>query len=92
MAAPHVAGTLALIRQASGEASSWLDYSALVNGAGGQTAHYETASTSWGYGLVDALWSVTHVLDSPASDDTQLPNWVGVPELISDSTNLALEG
>ncbi|MHA2114793.1 MAG: S8 family serine peptidase [Candidatus Thorarchaeota archaeon] len=92
MAAPHVAGALALIRQASGEASSWTDYSALVNGAGGQTSHYETASTSWGYGLVDVLWSVTHVLDSPASDDTQLPNWVGVPELISDSTNLALEG
>ncbi|MHA2384217.1 MAG: S8 family serine peptidase, partial [Candidatus Thorarchaeota archaeon] len=62
MAAPHVAGALALIRQASGEASSWTDYSALVNGAGGQTSHYETASTSWGYGLVDALWSVTRVM------------------------------
>ena len=92
MAAPHVAGVLALIRQASGETSAWLDYSAVVNGAGGQASHYETASNSWGYGLVDALWSVTHIFDSPASDDTQLPNWFGVPELISDSNDLALEG
>ncbi|MFW9956404.1 MAG: S8 family serine peptidase, partial [Candidatus Thorarchaeota archaeon] len=90
MAAPHVAGVLALIRQASGEQSPWLDYSALVNGAGGQSAHYETASPSWGHGLVDALWSVTQVIESPASDNSPLSNWVGVNELIGDPEDLAL--
>ncbi|MHA2152801.1 MAG: S8 family serine peptidase, partial [Candidatus Thorarchaeota archaeon] len=92
MATPHVSGALALIRQASGGISAWLDYSALINGAGGQTSHYESASNSWGYGLVDALWSVNHVLESPASDDTPLSNWVGIPELISDAENITLEG
>jgi len=92
MASPHVAGVLALIRQASGENSAWLDYSALVNGAGGQSAHYETASISWGHGLVDALWSVTHVIETPASDNSPLSNWIGVGELIGDTEDLTLEG
>jgi subtilisin family serine protease len=92
MASPHVAGVLALIHQASGGSSAWLDYTALVNGAGGQSAHYETASIAWGYGLVDALWSVTNVLESPASDDSPLSNWVGVNELIGDPEDFALEG
>jgi hypothetical protein len=90
MAAPHVSGVLALILQASGETSHWLDYSALINGAGGQLSHYEVASTSWGHGLVDALWSVTHVIESPASDDTPLSNWIGVPELIGDPNDLGI--
>ncbi|MFW9870563.1 MAG: S8 family serine peptidase [Candidatus Thorarchaeota archaeon] len=91
MAAPHVAGVLALIRQASGERSAWLDYSALVNGAGGQSSHYELASPSWGHGLVDALWSVTQVLESPASDNSPLSNWIGVDELTGDPADIALE-
>jgi hypothetical protein len=91
MASPHVAGVLALIRQASGEKSAWLDYSALVSGAGVHSTHYETASPSWGHGLVDALWSVTQVLESPASDDSPLSNWVGVNELIADPEDLTLE-
>ncbi len=92
MASPHVAGALALIRQASDEDSAWLDYSALVNGAGGQTAHYEIPSPLWGHGLVDALWSVRQVLQSPAVDDSPLTSWSGIDDLITDSDDLSLSG
>ncbi|MHA1964839.1 MAG: S8 family serine peptidase [Candidatus Thorarchaeota archaeon] len=92
MASPHVAGVLALIRQASGKDSSWLDYSALVNGAGGQTSHFEAASISWGHGLTDALWSVIQVLDSPGVDGTTISDWYGVSELFGDSTDLSVNG
>ena len=92
MASPHVAGVLALIHQASGGNSAWLDYSALVNGAGGRTSHYETASTSWGHGLVDALWSVVQVLGSPGMDGSTITDWFGVDELIADGTNASILG
>jgi len=92
MASPHVAGVLALIRQASGQNSAWLDYSVLVNGAGGKTNHYEYASTSWGHGLVDALWSVTQVLTSPGVDNATYSDWFGVDELFVDSIDLSVPG
>jgi subtilisin family serine protease len=92
MATPHVSGAMALIRQASGESFAWLDYSALVNGAGGTSDHYDIASNSWGHGLVDVLHSVRHVLESPAADGSPLSNWLGVPETITDSEDLSLEG
>ena len=92
MASPHVAGVLALIHQASGGNSAWLDYSALVNGAGGRASHYETASTSWGHGLVDALWSVVQVLVSPGIDGSTISDWFGVDELIGDATNSSILG
>jgi len=92
MASPHVAGVLALIRQASGKDSAWLDYSALVNGAGGQTSHYEEASISWGHGLTNASWSVTQVIDSPGIDGTSISDWFGVDEIFVDSTDLSVYG
>jgi subtilisin family serine protease len=92
MASPHVAGVLALIRQASGQDSAWLDYSALVNGAGGKTLHFESAVPSWGHGLVNALWSVTQVLDSPSSDGSITSDWFGVDEFFGDSTDLGING
>jgi subtilisin family serine protease len=92
MASPHVAGVLALIRQASGTKSAWLDYSALVNGAGGKTSHYETASPSWGHGLTDALWSVTQVLDSPCSDGKMIQDWFGVSDLFTDAIDSSING
>ena len=92
MASPHVAGVLALIRQASGQDSAWLDYSALVNGAGGKTSHFESASPSWGYGLTNALWSVIQVLDSPSRDGSTSSDWFGVDEFFGDSTDLAING
>ena len=92
MASPHVAGALALIRQASGKDSAWLDYSALVNGAGGTASHLETASPSWGHGLTDALWSVIHVLDSPSTDGKTISDWFGISNLIVSATNLSIDG
>jgi hypothetical protein len=92
MASPHVAGVLALIRQASGGVSAWLDYSALVNGAGGQSSHYESPSTSWGHGLADALWSVRQVLDSPSSDGSLTSDWFDIEELFSDSIDTSVKG
>ncbi|MHA3963634.1 MAG: S8 family serine peptidase [Candidatus Thorarchaeota archaeon SMTZ1-45] len=92
MASPHIAGVLALIRQASGENSAWLDYSALVNGAGGQTSHFETASINWGHGLADSLWSVIQVLDSPGSNDTTISDWHGLGDFILDSTDPSIFG
>ncbi|MFW9788562.1 MAG: S8 family serine peptidase [Candidatus Thorarchaeota archaeon] len=92
MASPHIAGVMALIHQASDLDSAWLDYSALVNGAGGQTSHYETASTAWGHGLADALWSVVQVLESPGLDNKVESDWVGVNELIADAVDPAIMG
>ncbi|MFW9768563.1 MAG: S8 family serine peptidase [Candidatus Thorarchaeota archaeon] len=92
MATPHVSGAMALIRQASGESSAWQDYSALVDGAGASMIHYDSASSSWGYGLVDALHSVRHVLESPAADASPSSNWVGIPDLFTDPDDLSLEG
>jgi len=92
MASPHVAGVLALIRQASGQDSAWLDYSALVNGAGNKTLHFESATPSWGHGLVNALWSVTQVLDSPISAGSLSSDWFGVDEFFGDSTDLGING
>ncbi len=92
MASPHVAGVLALIRQASGKNSAWLEYSALVNGAGGKTSHFDTPSISWGHGLTDALWSVTQVLDSPSTDGSAFSDWLGVSELFGDPTDLSVNG
>ena len=92
MASPHVAGVLALIRQASGRDSAWLEYSALVNGAGGKSSHFESASTSWGHGLADALWSVVQVLDAPSVDGTTISDWFGVDPLFTDPTNLSVSG
>jgi subtilisin family serine protease len=92
MASPHVAGVLALIRQASGTDSAWLDYSALVNGAGGPISHYEEASILWGHGLTNASWSVIQVLDSPCTDGTAISDWFGVSELFGDPSDLSVNG
>lgn len=92
MASPHIAGVLALIHQSSGQDSAWLDYSALVNGAGGKTSHFETASTAWGHGLADALWSVVQVLDTPGIDGATSSDWYGLDELILDSIDSSISG
>ncbi len=87
MASPHVAGVLALICQASQQDSLWLAYSALVNGAGGQSSHLESASPYWGHGLVDVLWSVIQVLDAPSNYGSPISAWTGVEDLFADPTD-----
>ncbi|TFG27293.1 hypothetical protein EU528_13120 [Candidatus Thorarchaeota archaeon] len=73
MASPHVAGVLALIRQAEGNDNAWLDYSALANGAG--FSYSEIPSNDWGYGLCDAASSVMYVLNETLSTDSILSDW-----------------
>ncbi|MGQ4910719.1 MAG: S8 family serine peptidase [Candidatus Thorarchaeota archaeon] len=87
MASPHVAGLLALIHQASGTGSPWAIYSALVEGAGGTTSHYDTPSVSWGHGLCNAVYSVMHVLRSPLSTGSMPTEWIGVPVLQTDTND-----
>ena len=90
MASPHIAGVLALIRQAASTDSAWTAYSALVTGAGGTTDHYESASTSWGYGLTDPLWSVIQVIDSPGVDGSITDDWFGVETLFDDPIDASI--
>ncbi len=58
MAAPHIAGVIALLKQASDDSSGWLEYTATLAGAGGNNSHYEECDISWGYGLCDVLNSL----------------------------------
>lgn len=92
MASPHVAGILALIRQASPEPSAWNDFTALTAGAGGQGSHYSPADDAWGYGLVDSLWSVRHVLSSPITYGMSLAEWTGYEDVLSSGTDLSIAG
>ncbi|MFW9932890.1 MAG: S8 family serine peptidase, partial [Candidatus Thorarchaeota archaeon] len=80
MAAPHVAGVVALIKAASGDSNGWRTLSALLEGSGGSENHYNTPSMSWGFGMVNPVWSVQHVL-SPYDS----VHWNGVPLLASDT-------
>ncbi|MHA1929519.1 MAG: S8 family serine peptidase [Candidatus Thorarchaeota archaeon] len=80
MAAPHVAGALALIHQASNSDNGWVDLSALYAGAGGTENHYSTPSDNWGYGLVDPARSSQHLL-SPELEDVY---WNNLEILASD--------
>lgn len=75
MASPHVAGVLALIRQAEGNDNAWIDYSALINGAGGLSNHNEIPLNDWGHGLLDAGSSVMYVLNESIEDGASLSDW-----------------
>ncbi|MFW9911268.1 MAG: S8 family serine peptidase [Candidatus Thorarchaeota archaeon] len=92
MASPHVAGVLALIRQASPEQRAWSDFTALTAGAGGQGLHYSPADDSWGYGPVDSVWSVRHVLVSPIVHGMSLSEWTGYGDILISNTDLSLGG
>jgi subtilisin family serine protease len=92
MASPHVAGILALIRQASPEPSAWNDFTALIAGAGGHESHYSPADDVWGYGLVDSVWSVRHVLSSPIEYGMSLAEWTGYEDVLTSGTDLSITG
>jgi hypothetical protein len=92
MASPHVAGVLALIRQASPERSAWSDFTALTAGAGGQGSHYSPADDSWGYGPVDSVWSVRHVLSSQITYGMSLAEWTGYEDILTSGTDLSFGG
>ncbi len=91
MAAPHVAGALALIKQASGAADAWVDYTALIQGAGGANKHYSEANFKFGYGLVNTLWSVQHALNQSIDAEINLNDWAGISPLITDSEDPSIK-
>ncbi len=86
MAAPHAAGVVALIRDASEDTDGWRTLSALLQGSGGVDGHYETPSPSFGFGFVNPVWSVQHVL-SP----TGFPAWNGIPYNAVDVTDPSVD-
>ncbi|TFG97495.1 hypothetical protein E4H12_08440, partial [Candidatus Thorarchaeota archaeon] len=75
MASPHVAGVLALIRQAEGNDNPWMDYSALINGAGGLANHFDIPLNDWGHGLLDAGSSIMYVLNEAIESSSSLSDW-----------------
>jgi len=91
MAAPHVAGLIALIRQASSTISAWADFTALTAGTGGQTSHQSPPLDNWGYGLIDSVWAVRHVLDMPLGNGTTLEDWIGIADVLSSPEDLAID-
>ena len=84
MASPHVAGVLALILQAEGNKNPWMAYSALVNGAGSSTSHYEIPLNNWGHGLCDAASSVMHVLNETLDSGSTNSDWALLETFTTD--------
>jgi hypothetical protein len=82
MASPHVAGVLALIRQAEEHDNPWLDYSALVNGAG--LSYSEIASNDWGHGLCNAVSSVMYVLNETLDPNSAASDWLYLDPIVTD--------
>ena len=85
MAAPHVAGALALIAQVA--KNQWATFTSLEQGSGGYSHHYNTPSSSWGYGLVDPLWSIQNLLVPSGSEIY----WGGVPYLATDTVDPSVD-
>lgn len=92
MASPHVAGTLALIRQADVTSNSWKDYTALMDGAGSWSSHYPVPSSSFGHGYGDAVLSVMHVLNETLRANSTMSDWAFVDDLQSDSVDSGVSG
>jgi subtilisin family serine protease len=90
MASPHIAGTLALIRQAEGMSNSWKDYSALMDGAGGWLSHFDASSVSWGHGLCDAVVSVLHVLNETLKTGSRESDWALIVPIVTDSIDTGI--
>ena len=92
MASPHVAGTLALIRQADGTSNAWKDYTALMDGAGGWSSHYPISSNDYGHGYADAVLSVMHVLNETLRRNSTQSDWAFVDDFMTDPVNPGLSG
>jgi subtilisin family serine protease len=88
MAAPHVAGVLALIRQATGDTNSWKDVSVLYDGAGGYNNHYSPSNDNWGHGIVNPVMSVQQSLGV----DAQNVYWDSIEMLIPETANASING
>jgi subtilisin family serine protease len=84
MACPHVAGAVALIKQAADETNGWTSLSALFEGAGSRLNHQSPPDTYGGYGLCDCLWSVRHLIDLSFEPTITLDSWSSLDILITD--------
>ncbi len=84
MASPHVAGVLALICQAEGNENPWMQYSSLINGAGGTANHYDIPLSDWGHGLIDAGQSVMYLLNESIETGSTLSDWSLLQTFVSD--------
>jgi len=84
MASPHVAGVLALIRQAEGNKNPWIDYSSLINGAGSSSSHYEIPLNDLGHGLCDAGLSTMYVLSEALEDGSTISDWAVLGNFLTD--------
>ncbi len=92
MAAPHVAGLLALIGQASGGNTGWAALTALLEGAGGYASHNSPPLNDWGYGLCDSVLSVREVLGIKLGPGSNRSDWAGIAQLSTSPQNLTLYG
>jgi subtilisin family serine protease len=92
MAAPHVAGLLALIGQASGGKTGWTALTALLEGAGGHSSHDSPPLNDWGYGLCDSVLSVREVLGIKLGTGSNRSDWAGIEEIATSPQNLTLSG
>ncbi len=90
MASPHVAGLVALLRQALGQRPGWMGLTALLQGAGGSESHFTLTDPSWGYGLCDALASVRMLIVPPV--ESMLDEWAGISPVVEDSLDPLVEG
>ncbi len=87
MAAPHVAGLVALLFQASGDDNQWRILSALLQGSGGIESNYLAPDIEWGWGAVDSVWSVEQLL-YPEFKEIY---WSGQPVLVEDEILSTIE-
>ncbi len=89
MAAPHVAGLVALLSQAMGHRPGWTGLSVLLHGAGGSEAHFTPPDPMWGYGLCDALASVRMLIQPPIGATSQ--DWAGIITSLVDPIDPLVE-
>ncbi|MHA1736564.1 MAG: S8 family serine peptidase [Candidatus Thorarchaeota archaeon] len=92
MASPHVAGVLALVCQALGEKTGWALYSAVVQGAGGNTHHNDPPEFDWGFGAVDALEAVRTVYSPEPLAGSSIAEWSGIDTAWGPDVEDALPG
>ncbi len=92
MAAPHVAGLVALLQQTSSDESGWEALSSLLQGAGDTKTHHSPPDDRWGYGLSDALSAVRHLLPLSANPSLPSQGWVGIEEIYSGNPEDGIDG
>jgi subtilisin family serine protease len=92
MAAPHVAGLVSLLQQASSDVTGWEGLTSVLQGAGATKTRYSPPDDLWGYGLTDALSSVRHLLPLSAQSTLDPNEWAGIEEVYSGNPEEGISG